>query len=328
MGSESQGYSFASQPHRFPTTDPLSSNRLRPLPYRCRRFSLRQTLQVENRGRMKIEELGDFLVEEVELEEEVEVVAQEKDLSTDASGMSTSLGKPAPVASSFCHNKTSNPRVKNHTKKPDAVQKLKPVMLREGSNRSGFCMASLPVSTTAWTGKRASPSLGSAWQSLETLRDKEGFEVFDWDGGPVILLWTTRTLFVECLPEVRGVCHETNEGANMFTICAVPTLNEEGNPDLGGGILVVVESEPSLTLPKYAAGSERGVAWAENRQILAQNKAVLGQVPKLQDQNKVLTEILERLGKIFQDIAVRVQSGHPAGALLESLDPYNPNPNA
>ncbi|KAJ3712882.1 hypothetical protein C8R42DRAFT_647305 [Lentinula raphanica] len=157
MGPESQG--------NYPKGQ-LRSGTLRqflPLPYRCRRFSLRQTLQAENRARMKREESGDFLDEEVELEEEVEVVAQEKELSTEASGIPTSLGKPAPVGTSFGHNKTSNPRVKNAHQKArrraeaqarEAQGGIKPVGVLRAQEAAvlpvtDFQMASLPVSTTA-----------------------------------------------------------------------------------------------------------------------------------------------------------------------------------
>ncbi|KAJ3835113.1 hypothetical protein F5878DRAFT_644598 [Lentinula raphanica] len=88
---------------------------------------------------------------------------------------------------------------------------------------------------------------------------------------------------------------------------------------------------------------------AKNRKLTAQNNALIEahkdlsikninlsndheelvlQVSKLEGEKEVLLEIIEKLGKIFNDINVPVRSAHAAETLLDALDTYDLTPHA
>ncbi|KAJ3724781.1 hypothetical protein C8R42DRAFT_719421 [Lentinula raphanica] len=104
-------------------------------------------------------------------------------------------------------------------------------------------------------------------------------------------------------------------------------------------------------IPLFSMPPEQALAQiqAENRKLTAQNNALIevhkdlsikninlsndydelvGQVSKLEGEKEVLLEIIEKLGKIFNDINVPVRSAHAAETLLDALNTYDLNPHA
>ncbi|KAJ3755326.1 hypothetical protein F5878DRAFT_645413 [Lentinula raphanica] len=134
-----------------------------------------------------------------------------------------------------------------------------------------------------------------------------------------------------------------DEGGESESSKGYPSTSNHGSTEASGSKL------PNIPLVSMTPEQALAQIQAENRKLKAQNNALLevhkdlsikninlsndhdelvGQVSKLEGEKEVLLEIIEKLGKIFNDINVPVRSSHAAETLLEALDSYDLNPNA
>ncbi|KAJ3768537.1 hypothetical protein FB446DRAFT_706930 [Lentinula raphanica] len=134
-----------------------------------------------------------------------------------------------------------------------------------------------------------------------------------------------------------------DEGGESESSKGYPSTSDHGSTEASGSKL--------SNIPLVSITPEQALAQiqAENRKLTVQNNALIevhkdlsikninlsndhdelvGKVSKLEGEKEVLLEILEKLGKIFNDINVPVRSAHAAETLLDALDTYDLNPHA